>query len=283
MPTRRILTVPVRKLTPRAVTEEQDWLAVEEPLQIRIASRNIAITMRTPGQDDELAAGFLFTEGIVKASEIENIACTRNTATVTLAHGVEFDPSRIERNFYVSSSCGVCGKASIEAIQSAGCTILPRNSPRVSEAAILSLSAKLREAQQIFDRTGGLHGCGLFTASGDLLLVREDVGRHNAVDKIVGRAYLDNQLPLSDKLLMLSGRISFELVQKSVMAGIPILAAVGAPSSLAVKTALRFGMTLIGFLRNDRYNVYTAPSRLTEEIRSGDTKREDIGAARKES
>jgi FdhD protein len=263
MATRSILTVPVRKLAGGSSSEEQDLVAVEEPLQIRIGSRDIAITMRTPGQDAELAAGFLFTEGIVQPGEIKQIACARNTAVVTLASGVELDPSRLERNFYVTSSCGVCGKASIGAIESAGCAILPRGVPRVPEAVIRSLPAKLRESQQVFDRTGGLHACGLFTASGDLLLTREDVGRHNAVDKLVGRAYLDNRLPLSDHLLMVSGRTSFELVQKSVMAGIPILAAVGAPSSLAVKTALRFGMTLIGFLRNDRFNIYTAASRLT--------------------
>lgn len=263
MSARSILTVPVRRLVLGAVTEQQDLVAVEEPLQIRVGSRNVAITMRTPGQDAELAAGFLFTEGLVRPGDIEHVACSRNTAEVTLATGVELDPARIERNFYVSSSCGICGKASIEAIESAGCTILPCDVPRVSEALIQSLPAKLREAQHVFERTGGLHACGLFSTSGDLLLVREDVGRHNAVDKLVGRAYLDRQLPLADKILMLSGRTSFELVQKSVMAGVPILAAVGAPSSLAVKTALRFGMTLIGFLRNDRYNVYTAHSRLT--------------------
>jgi FdhD protein len=265
MSARSILAVPIRKLAAGASTEEQDLVAVEEPLQIRIGSRNVAITMRTPGQDAELAAGFLFTEGIVQPGEIEGIACSRNTAVVTLASGRELDPSRIERNFYVSSSCGVCGKASIEAIESAGCTTLPRDVPQVSPAVLRSLPFKLRDAQKVFDRTGGLHACGLFTASGDLLLVREDVGRHNAVDKLIGRAYLDNQLPLSDKLLMLSGRTSFELVQKSVMGGIPVVAAVGAPSSLAVKTALRFGMTLIGFLRNDRYNVYSSPSRLIQE------------------
>ncbi len=148
--------------------------------------------------------------------------------------------------------------------------MLPRDVPRVREAVIRSLPARLREAQQVFDRTGGLHACGLFSASGDLLLVREDVGRHNAVDKVVGRAYLENQVPLSNRVLLLSGRTSFELVQKAVMAGIPVVAAVGAPSSLAVKTALRFGVTLIGFLREDRYNVYTAPDRLTEEILAAD-------------
>jgi len=260
-----ILTVPIRRLTSGVLTEEQDLVAVEEPLQISIGSRNIAITMRTPGQDAELAAGFLFTEGIVKPGEIENISCTRNTAVVTLAHGVELDPTRIERNFYVSSSCGVCGKASIEAIESAGCATLPVDEPPVSEAVLLSLPAKLREAQRVFDRTGGIHACGLFSSSGELVLLREDVGRHNAVDKLIGRAYLDNLLPLSGKVLMVSGRTSFELVQKSVMGGIAVLASVGAPSSLAVKTALRFGMTLVGFLNKDRYNIYTAPSRVIGE------------------
>jgi FdhD protein len=221
--------------------------------------------MRTPGQDAELATGFLFTEGIVKPGEIESIACTHNTAVVTLAHGVELDPTRIQRNFYVNSSCGICGKASIEAIESAGCTTLANGVPDVSESVLLSLAAKLREAQRVFERTGGIHACGLFTSSGELVLLREDVGRHNAVDKLMGRAYLDNLLPLSDKLLMLSGRTSFELVQKAVMGGIAVLASVGAPSSLAVKTALRFGMTLVGFLHKDRYNVYTAASRLIGE------------------
>jgi FdhD protein len=264
MATRSILAVPIRKRAAGVSTEEQDLVVVEEPLQIRIGSRDIAITMRTPGNDAELAAGFLFTEGIVHSGEIEGIACTRNTAVVTLRCGVELDLSRVERNFYVSSSCGVCGKASIESIESAGCTILPRDIPQVSESVIRSLPTKLREAQQVFDLTGGMHACGLFTTSGDLVVIREDVGRHNALDKLVGRAYLDSQLPLSDKLLLLSGRASFELVQKSVMAGIAVVAAVGAPSSLAIKTALRFGLTLIGFLSNDRYNVYTASSRFVE-------------------
>jgi FdhD protein len=259
-----ILTVPVRKLAAGHSTEEQDLVAVEEPLEIRIGGRNIAVTMRTPGNDAELAAGFLFTEGIVQPGEIEKIACSRNIAVATLAAGAALDASRLERNFYVTSSCGVCGKASIEAIEASGCTILPRDVPRVSESVIRSLPDKLRESQQVFDRTGGLHACGLFNAAGDLLLVREDVGRHNAVDKLVGRAFLDNRLPLSGHVLMLSGRTSFELVQKAVMAGIPIVAAVGAPSSLAVKTALRFGLTLIGFLRGDRFNVYSAASRLVD-------------------
>jgi FdhD protein len=257
------MTVPVRKLAAGHFADEQDLVAVEEPLQIRINSRDISVTMRTPCQDSELAAGFLFTEGILHPGDIKRIVCTRNTADVILTDGAELDASTMERNFYVTSSCGVCGKASIGALESAGCTTLPRNVPRVSEAVIRSLPAILRKAQQVFDRTGGIHACGLFSSSGELSLIREDVGRHNAVDKLIGRAFLENQLPLSDRILMLSGRTSFELVQKTVMAGIPILAAVGAPSSLAVKTALRFGLTLIGFLRDDRFNVYTSPSRVS--------------------
>ena len=246
-----------------ALTEDQDLVAVEEPLQIRIGDRNISVTMRTPGQDSELAAGFLFTEGILRPGEISKIACIRNTATVTLAPGVELDESLMQRNFYMTSSCGVCGKASIESIEAAGCQILPRDSRRFDPAIIPTLPDKLRASQQVFDRTGGLHACGLFSASGELIVVREDIGRHNAVDKLIGRAMLDNKLPLANHILLVSGRASFELVQKAVMAGIPLLAAVGAPSSLAVKTALRFGMTLVGFLRGDRFNIYTAPWRLT--------------------
>jgi FdhD protein len=259
---RSILTVPVRKYG-AAPSEEQDLLAVEEPLQIRIGGRDIAVTMRTPGHDEELAAGFLFTEGILRgAGDIAEIACSRNTADVTLAEGVSADLDTSQRNFYMTSSCGVCGKASIESLESAGCTMLPRGAPQVSEAAILSLPAKLRKSQEVFNRTGGLHASGLFSAEGKLLSLREDVGRHNAVDKLIGRAVLDRQTPLHGHVLLVSGRTSFELVQKAVMGGIPVLAAVGAPSSLAVKTALRFGMTLIGFLREDRFNVYSGSERI---------------------
>jgi FdhD protein len=260
---RNILSVPVRRQAGKSSPiDDQDLVAVEEPLQIRVAGRNISVTMRTPGQDAELAAGFLFSEGILHPGEIAKIACIRNTATVTLAPGVDLDDSVLQRNFYMTSSCGVCGKASIESIEAAGCAILPRGSQRFDASLIPLLPDKLRASQQVFDRTGGLHACGLFTSAGELVLIREDIGRHNAVDKMIGRAFLDGKLPLSNHLLLVSGRASFELVQKAVMAGIPVLAAVGAPSSLAVKTALRFGMTLIGFLRGDRFNIYTAPSRL---------------------
>jgi FdhD protein len=260
---RSILTVPVRKFGSTASVEEQDHVAVEEPLQIRAGGRNLAVTMRTPGHDAELAAGFLFTEGFVRqASDIAGIKCSRNTAAVVLAEGVDIDLDGTERNFYMTSSCGVCGKASIEALKAAGCTILPRGVPKVDESLIRSLPAKLRESQAVFNRTGGLHASGLFSAQGNLIVLREDVGRHNAVDKLIGRALLDGRLPLHDHVLLVSGRTSFELVQKAVMAGIPVLAAVGAPSSLAVKTALRFGMTLIGFLRDGRFNVYSGAGRI---------------------
>ena len=262
MATRSILSVPIRRQAGDSRVEDQDLVAVEEPLQIRIGRRNISVTMRTPGQDAELAAGFLFSEGILRPGQIAKIACIQNTATVTLAPGVELDDSALQRNFYMTSSCGVCGKASVESIEAAGCRILPRDSQQFEASIIRMLPDKLRESQQVFDRTGGLHACGLFSPSGELILVREDVGRHNAVDKLVGRAFLDDKLPLANNILLVSGRTSFELAQKAVMAGIPVLAAVGAPSSLAVKTAHRFGMTLIGFLRGERFNVYTAPWRL---------------------
>lgn len=258
-----ILTVPVRKYDSTASVEEQDLLAVEEPLQIRIGKHNLAITMRTPGHDAELAAGFLLAEGIVQsAGDIGDIKCSRNSAVVSLVDGITIDLDASGRNFYMTSSCGVCGKASIEALEKAGCTSVPRGVPKVAESLIRSLPAKLRKSQAVFERTGGLHASGLFSTNGKLILLREDVGRHNAVDKLIGHAFLAKRLPLHDHLLMVSGRASFELVQKAVMAGIPVMAAVGAPSSLAVKTALRFGMTLIGFLRDDRFNVYSGASRI---------------------
>jgi FdhD protein len=264
-----VLTAPICKFdfeVPAAsALEEQDFLAVEEPLQIRIGSRDLAVTMRTPGNDAELTAGFLFTEGLIrKIGDITDIRCERNTAVVTLASDVQIDSSS-QRNFYVTSSCGVCGKASIEALEKAGCTRLSSASPQVTKTVIRSIPEKLGESQAVFKRTGGLHASALFSSQGELVVVREDVGRHNALDKLIGRALLDGRLPLHEYILAVSGRTSFELLQKAVMAGIPVLAAVGAPSSLAVKTALRFGVTLIGFLREDRFNVYSAPHRIQEQ------------------
>jgi FdhD protein len=219
--------------------------------------------MRTPGNDAELAAGFLFTEGIVESlRDIAYILCECNIATVTLADDVRLRVDAVRRNFYMTSSCGVCGKTSIEALEQAGCGVLPLRAGSVRESVIRELPSRLRQSQKVFDRTGGLHAAGLFSNAGDLILVREDVGRHNALDKLIGRALLDGHLPLHDYVLLVSGRVSFELVQKAAMAGIPVLAAVGAPSSLAVKTALRFGMTVVGFVRHDRFNVYSAAGRI---------------------
>jgi len=257
-----IVTVPIHKVADGTMVPAQDWVAAEEPLQIRLSGRDLAITMRTPGQDRELAAGFLFSEGILRSpNQIASInADERGAIEVKLAQGVEIDTAA--RNFYVTSSCGVCGKASIDALHAAGCASLSAALAYIDPATVLSLPDKLHLGQRIFEHTGGLHAAGLFGADGELLELREDVGRHNAVDKLVGAAFLENRLPLSECILMLSGRVSFELVQKAVMAGIPVIAAVGAPSSLAVETALRFGMTLVGFLRDGRFNIYAGQARL---------------------
>jgi FdhD protein len=215
--------------------------------------------MRTPGHDRELAAGFLFTEGILKTpADVLSIDSSENTVELTLAEGV--DPGTA-RNFYTTSSCGICGKASVDSLEAAGCSTLSH--AEVRREIIHGLPEKLRSAQSVFEHTGGLHGAALFDTSGNLECVREDVGRHNAVDKLIGAAFLNGRLPLENRILMLSGRASFELIQKAVMAGIPIVAAVGAPSSLAVQTALRFGMTLAGFVRDNRFNIYSGLNRIS--------------------
>ena len=257
-----IITVPIHRIDPDSDKAEQDLVAVEEPLQIRLGDRDFAITMRTPGQDRELAAGFLFTEGVITSPDQIRAITTDDLGTVTveLAPGVEVDFAA--RNFYVTSSCGVCGKASIDGLKAAHCASPPRGFPQIRSNLIPQLPETLRQSQPVFSHTGGLHGAGLFNAAGELLAVREDVGRHNAVDKLIGAMFLEAKTPLHENILMLSGRISFELVQKALMAGIPIVAAVGAPSSLAIETALHFGMTLVGFLRGQRYNVYSGHERL---------------------
>jgi FdhD protein len=258
-------------------------LAVEEPLEIRLGfiengkatHKSVSITMRTPGDDFELAAGFLFTEGIItSANQINKIQhCgaaakqndLRNTVRVDLRADVKIDFKRLERHFYTSSSCGVCGKTSIEALETGVCRLKNPASPVFSAETIHRLPETLRSSQNVFDRTGGLHAAALFNAAGEMQNLREDVGRHNAVDKLVGAEFLANRTPLFDKLLLVSGRASFELVQKALMAGIPILAAVGAPSSLAVELAREYGMTLMGFVRDNRFNIYTGKERIVSK------------------
>jgi FdhD protein len=260
---------------------EQDTLAVEEPLEIRLGftengkftHRAISITMRTPGDDFELAAGFLFTEGVLQsANQIATIKhcgkfpSAENTVRIDLHSATSVNLQKLERNFYTTSSCGVCGKTSLEALTATGArAILAKDFPNVSAEIIHRLPAKLRDAQNIFDDTGGLHAAALFDSDGNLIDLREDVGRHNAVDKLIGAHFLKNKLPLGDKILFLSGRASFELVQKAVMAQIPVIAAVGAPSSLAVEAANEFGVTLLGFVRDGRFNVYTNIERIIYE------------------
>jgi len=254
-------------------TARPDVLAAEEPLEIRVGGKPLTVTMRTPGSDFDLARGFLVSEGVVAAdTEISAIRyCagatsdggnTYNVLDVTLAEGVALPDVSVERNFYTTSSCGLCGKASLEAVRTNSRWRVDRDPVRLSPATIATLPDKLRAAQRVFDRTGGLHAAGLFDASGELWCVREDVGRHNAVDKVIGWALDQGRLPLTGTTLMVSGRASFELVQKAVMAGIPSLAAVSAPSSLAVDLAREMGLTLIGFLRGSSMNIYSGAERI---------------------
>jgi FdhD protein len=264
----------VLRIRGAAATHRADTLTGEEPLEIRLNGKPLAITMRTPGDDFALAAGFLVSEGVLAtASELSNIvyclgatadgANTYNVVDVRLAPGVAVPDITLERNVYTTSSCGLCGKASLDAVRTQARWPLADDPPvRLDPAVLSALPDRLRAHQQVFERTGGLHAAALFTADGDLLDVREDVGRHNAVDKLVGRALQDGRLPLSGTVLMVSGRASFELAQKAVMAGIPVLAAVSAPSSLAVDLAAESGMTLIGFLRGTSMNVYAGEERI---------------------
>ena len=262
------------------VRRRSDTLATEEPLELRLLAggerQNVAVTMRTPGADFELAAGFLYGEGIVKnRDEILRISyCTEaeqqyNTVNVTL-RGAMPEVERLERHFTTTSACGVCGKASLESLELQACP-LPDSAFSVSPAVITSLPDKLRAAQGLFDATGGLHAAALFSKTGELVALREDVGRHNALDKLMGWALLEGLLPLSDHIVLLSGRASFELLQKSLMAGAPLVCAVSAPSSLAVSVARAFNVTLLGFLRGQRFNIY-----------SGETRVELIGAERRD-
>jgi FdhD protein len=275
-------TIPTRRSTAKvrafavsdgSVVERPDVLAAEEPMEIRAegpeqAASPVAVTMRTPGGDFELAAGFLFTEGLVAgAQEIRRVTYCEdlepdeqhyNVVTVELTRS--FDATKLQRSSYASSSCGICGKATLDDVEVHCAPIAP--GPEVHGDAITAMPDTLRQAQRVFEQTGGLHAAGLFAPGGKLLALREDVGRHNAVDKIVGQGLLAGDLPLSGRVLQVSGRIGFEIVQKAARGGIPVITAVGAPSSLAVEAAERMGMTLVGFVRERRFNVYTHPGRI---------------------
>lgn len=257
---------------------DDDVLAAEEPMEVRLiwwenekpVQKSIAVTMRTPGDDFELAIGFLFGEGIIHGrhdfSDVgycldEGELQRENIVTVTLMPGLSFDMSRLERNFYTTSSCGICGKAALEAVEVQGCEVITTDLS-VDPDVIRRLPDRLRAAQEVFEQTGGLHASGLFDRNGRLLSLREDVGRHNALDKVIGEQVMARRTNLEDRILLLSGRASFELLQKALMARIPVVAAVGAPSSLAVELAQNFGITLIGFVRPETFNIYTHPERI---------------------
>jgi FdhD protein len=253
-----------------------DALATEEPMEIRLLAgptkQTVAVTMRTPGADFELAAGFLYGEGIVTCPEdiLKISYCVDpdidaeqqyNIVNVELRSGTEFDLRPLERHFYTTSACGVCGKASLEQLELRGCPVISPG-PEVSAETIYSLPETLREAQGLFDATGGLHAAALFDGEGELLALREDVGRHNATDKLVGWALLEGRLPLAEHVVLVSGRSSFEIMQKCLTAGVPIVCAISAPSSLAVDVAREFGLTLVGFLRGGKFNVYAGADRV---------------------
>lgn len=257
----------------------RDDVAVEEPLEIQLvtggaagaAAKSVSITMRTPGHDAELALGFLFSEGIItnetwiasidECGEPDPETGVRNVIRVGLDEAVDLD--RLQRHFYTTSSCGVCGKASLDALRVAGQHSLKHASTRFPREVLTTMPERLRQQQEVFSRTGGLHAAAVFGPDGEIAVVREDVGRHNAVDKAVGALLRRHRLPANDLGLLVSGRASFELMQKALVAGLPLLAAVGAPSSLAVQLAREFDMTLVGFLRRDRFNIYAGPQRLT--------------------
>ncbi len=263
-----------RTVTPQGVQDREDYLVLEEPLEIRLAhgaGKNrkrftVAVTMRTPGHDEDLSLGFLFSEGIIaRAEAVTEIRIPEeNVILLELAPDIYVDSERLVRHFYATSSCGVCGKASLEAVQTVNCYYPVHGRPQIQPELLYSLPEKLRAAQLAFASTGGLHATGLFDAAGNLLFLREDIGRHNALDKVIGAALRAGApLPFRDYIVLVSGRAGFELVQKATMAGIPVLAAVGAPSSLSVELAEAGNMTLIGFLRGERFNLYAWPDRIT--------------------
>lgn len=270
----------VTRIHGAATSEFIDRVAIEEPLEIRVdaldagtrRTKSISITMRTPGHDSELAAGFLFTEGILRSpldiAEIIGFGPEtgahqgQNTVAVRLHDDAVVAWPKLDRHFYSTSSCGVCGKASLDALEVPGLRAVSRDGLQVAAAEIHALQEKVRAHQETFELTGGLHGAALFHSAGELLALREDVGRHNAVDKLLGSEFMAGSTPLSDRVLFLSGRASFELVQKALVGGIAMVVAVGAPSSLAVELAKRFDMTLIGFVRDGRFNIYSGAWRV---------------------
>lgn len=269
---RSIALTSVEQWEEGAAQRVQDYLAVEEPLEIRIRDTPISVTMRTPGNDVELAAGFLFTEGIISSrSELRRLepvtsAAAGNTIAAELATENEDGLEHLQRNFFAASSCGICGKATIDSVRVRGIKA-PNKDFKIRADLLCSLPEKLRESQAVFGRTGALHAAAVFTASGELLVLREDIGRHNAVDKVVGWALLNDRVPLSEFVMMVSGRGGFEIVQKALVAGVPLLASVSAPSSLAVQIAREFSMTLVGFLRGKRFVIYSGGNRLEDSER----------------
>lgn len=273
--TGRSQVINVAKMRGDLRESTEDSVAIEEPLEIRLGyedagkrrTRSVSITMRTPGDDEDLATGFLFTESIVRSPD--DIAIIKpcdgdNTIRVELEDGVDVDLDRLQRHFYTSSSCGVCGKSSLDALRATGLEPIPAIPAQFSRDVLVNTPARLRAMQATFAKTGGLHAAAAFGSDGELLVVREDVGRHNAVDKVVGALFRAGGLPARNLGLMVSGRASFELMQKAAVAGMPLLAAVSAPSSLAVELAREFNVTLVGFLRGDTFNVYAGEERIAK-------------------
>lgn len=266
--------ISIQKIADGIIHTFQDNLAVEEPLEIMLSyllhqlrmEKTISITMRTPGNDEELATGFLFTEGIIQSKEqlalSTTIAVSENKVLVTLNENASPHLQQSDRNFYTTSSCGVCGKSSIDAIRTVSPFQQQTDDIRIASSIFTTLSDTLQKQQTLFKSTGGLHASALFDLAGNCITLREDVGRHNALDKLIGHAFLQNNLPLDNHILLLSGRASFELIQKAVMAGIKVVVAIGAPSSLAVQLAKENGITLIGFLRGNRFNIYAGSERI---------------------
>lgn len=266
-----IAHIPIIRFSDNSYSDVEDNIAIEEPLEIVLlyaeqnkpVQKTVSVTMRTPGSDEELATGFLFTEGIIQSkNQVKAVQSIGNNVLVVLHENVQPILHKAERNFYTTSSCGVCGKTSIDAIKTTSAFQNTPDNMRIKADVLLQLSDAIANEQLVFRSTGGLHASALFTAEGSLIFIREDVGRHNALDKIIGSAFLQNLLPLSACILLLSGRASFELIQKAAMAGIKVVVAVGAPSSLAVQLAQEAGMTLIGFLRSNRFNIYTGKQRV---------------------